>query len=136
VDWADLALQDPTLQNVRSHDAAIWNPPYLFKGPRPQIHQAPTAPILYTDPSFNVTYGLGSPGDPIAKVVITRPGSVTHHFDAEHRYVELPILSSTPTSLSIQPPANSKIAPTGYWMLWLVSTKGIPSEATFIRFQQ
>jgi hypothetical protein len=136
--WSALVTGDPTLMGVTNADAAIYNPPYLFKGPRPTILSAPTGPLGYPplQQPFPVQYQLGSPTDQIAKVVLIRPGSVTHHFDFEQRHVELtsnphPTL---PNTLQVTPPANNNIAPTGYWMLFLVSQMGIPSEAKFVRF--
>jgi hypothetical protein len=88
---------------------------------------------------ITLQYQLGSPNDPIDKVVLIRPGSVTHHFDFEQRYVKLEILSNTlgpPASLTLQAPPNEQVAPTGYWMLFLVSQAGIPSEAKFVQFTQ
>jgi hypothetical protein len=136
--WSALLPGDPTLAGITNADAAIYNPPYLFKGPRPMITSAPTGPLHYppTTLSFDVQYQLGSPTDPIAKVVLIRPGSVTHHFDFEQKYVELtsnphPTL---PNTLQVTPPPNNDVAPTGYWMLFLVSQTGIPSEAKFVQF--
>jgi hypothetical protein len=139
VKWSELVDDDPSLSGITNADVTIYSPPYMFKGPRPTILSVPTGPINYPpfQTSFPVQYQLGSPTDQIAKVVLIRPGSVTHHFDFEHRYVEITNFINTPgapPALTVPTPANNNIAPTGYWMLFLVSQAGIPSEAKFVQF--
>lgn len=71
----------------------------------------------------------------IAKVVLVRPGSITHHTDMDARYVELPIISQTPTEVSFLSPLDSKHAPRGFYMLFLVTTDGVPSVAVWVWLQ-
>jgi hypothetical protein len=58
------------------------------------------------------------------RVVLIKPGSVTHHFDNEQRYIELQVLSAVQTGsdwrLTVAAPTNATLAPTGYYMLWAV----------------
>ena len=37
------------------------------------------------------------------------------------------------TSLTVQAPANSNLAPPGYYMVFLVNTNGVPSVASFVQ---
>lgn len=78
----------------------------------------------------------------ISQVVLTRPGSVTHHADTNQRCVRL---NFTPLAIGGQslvrvtmPTKASGILPRGYYMLWLVTnqtvtTQGVPSVAAWVR---
>jgi hypothetical protein len=88
-------------------------------------------PTLNTLPG---TFVINTPqANDIQSVVMIRCGSVTHAFDADQRYVGLVIQSHTATSLTVQTPPNRKIAPPGYYMLFLIHTNGVPSVGKFIR---
>ena len=77
-----------------------------------------------------------------------RPCSTTHHSDMDQRYVELvspwdddalPVLP--PNSIRVRTPANSNFTSTtpgsvkalkGYYMAFLVTTEGTPSQAKWV----
>ena len=113
---------------VNQTQAEIYSPPYLFKGARPAITSAPD--LIQYGASFNVGSAEAAS---IASVALIRPGSVTHSFDEDQRYLSLPFTASA-GSLTIQAPANANLAPPGYYMLFLVNTSGVPSVASFVRF--
>jgi hypothetical protein len=105
--------------------AEFYSPPYLFQGPRPQISSAPDAI------SYGGSFAVSTPNaQDIAKVVLIRPGAVTHSVNMEQRYVALNF-EAGPDSLTVQAPANPNLAPSGYYMLFIVSSDGVPSEAVF-----
>ncbi|MBI3818611.1 MAG: DUF1929 domain-containing protein [Planctomycetes bacterium] len=115
----------------------IFSPPYLFQGARPRITVAPPASITYGNPISLTADSLNG----LSKVVLIRPGAVTHAFDADQRYIELAFTSTQSGrvySISATAPADSKIAPSGYYMLFVVSatsatiTDGIPSVAAWV----
>ena len=93
-------------------------------------------------PQENVQYGtthdanfsLGA-GASLAKVVLIRPGSVTHHFDQDQRYIELVTTPVDEDTVRFTLPATSNIAPRGFYMAFLVSNQGIPSEARWLELQ-
>lgn len=108
--------------------AEFYSPPYLFKGARPSIASAPSE--LQYGSSFNVT----SPdAASVSLVTLIRLGSVTHQFDEDQRYLELPF-SRSGSTLTIQSPANANLAPPGHYMLFLVNAAGVPSVAAIVRF--
>ena len=118
------------------NDIEIFSPPYLFKGLRPSIVSVqPAGPISYGQ-WFNV---LGRvPAGIIQKAVLIRPGSVTHHFDMDQRYVPLTI--DVPSSvltgsfnLLVQAPTSANIAPPGYYMLFVLNDNGVPAIAKFLQ---
>lgn len=107
--------------------AEIYSPPYLFKGPRPSITSAP-AMIEYGS-----TFAVGTPGNAaVSRVALIGTGSVTHAFDANQRYMELPF-SVVPGGLSITAPSNGSLTPPGYYMLFLVDGNGVPSVGSILR---
>jgi PKD repeat protein len=111
-------------------NAELFSPPYLFQGPRPVISSAPGA-IGY-GASFQV--GTPDPAD-ISRVSLIRPGSVTHASDMGQRFEWLSF-SRIPGGLSIAAPANANLAPTGHYMLFLLSGNGVPSVAKIVKVGQ
>ncbi|MCH8919986.1 MAG: DUF1929 domain-containing protein [Chloroflexi bacterium] len=106
--------------------AEIYSPPYLFQGPRPEISSAPPTS------AYGNTFQVSSPdAQDIAKVVLIRPAAVTHSVNMEQRYVEMEFVAGSGV-LTVQAPPSANLAPKGYYMLFVVNSAGIPSEATFI----
>jgi hypothetical protein len=107
--------------------AEFFSPPYLFKGARPTITQAP-AQIAYGS-----TFFVGTPdASNIAKAVLIRTGAVTHFFDENERYVPLTFKQAS-GGLTLTAPLNAYLAPPGYYMLFLVNNAGIPAIAPFVQ---
>lgn len=123
----------------------IYSPDYMFVGKRPQFSMSGNA-IGY-GAAFEITVSLtGSttPADTIESVCLMSPGSVTHHFDSDQRYVGLhhaPSATHPATKLVITPPANAMLAPPGWYMLIITTaaqhTSGVrvPSIAKFVKLQ-
>ena len=105
----------------------IYSPPYLFKGPRPQITAAP-ASMTYGG-SFDVSTPNAAQ---IEHVSLIRSPSVTHALDMNQRFQYLSFTASA-GKVTVQAPANSNLAPPGDYMLFLVDTNGVPSVASFVR---
>jgi hypothetical protein len=104
----------------------FYSPPYLFKGPRPEITSAPTQ-MSYASTAI---IGTTTPSA-INSVSLLRCGSSTHSFNADQRYVELTITDRSSNNLTVQTPPDGFIAPPGYYMLFLLRG-GVPSTATFV----
>jgi hypothetical protein len=108
--------------------AEFFSPPYLFNGPRPVISQAPS------QLQYNSTFSITTPdAASIAKVVLIRTGAVTHFFDQNERYVPLSFQQGSGV-LNVTAPVNSSLAPPGYYMLFIVNSKGVPSMAAMVVF--
>ncbi len=108
-------------------NAEIFSPPYLSKGPRPAIGDAPS----------NIGYGgsftvMTPDAADIAKVSLIRLGSVTHAFDMNQRFQWL---SFTPVdgALSVGAPNNRNVTPPGHYMLFILNHSGVPSVARIVR---
>ena len=109
--------------------AEFYSPPYLFKGARPTITEAP-GQIAYGQGFFVQTPDAAS----IASAVLIRTGSVTHFFDQNAHFVPVSFQQTT-GGLTVTAPANSKLAPPGYYMLFIVNANGVPSVAPFVQLQ-
>src|SRR5262245_43505776 len=115
----------------------IWKPPYLFTtdgsgnvvpAPRPTIGAAP-ARVGYAG-SFQVQ----SPNAvDIGSVVLMRSGSPTHAFDMEQRMVGLTFSTAGGTTLTVSGPPDARVAPPGYYMLFILNRQGVPSVARFVQ---
>lgn len=113
----------------------IFSPPYLFKGPRPVIVEAPDS-IRYGE-----SFKLEPASMDVAKVVLVRPMAVTHHTDSEQRVLELPFSLVPPVrkQLTVEVPGGahaSNLAPPGYYMLFILNRRGALSEAKFVRLDR
>jgi Ca2+-binding RTX toxin-like protein len=109
------------------NEIEIYSPPYLFKGPRPEISSAPTA----------ATYGqslfIGTDqAESITRVSLVRLPSVTHSFDQNSRFMTLSF-ASRPGGLDVTAPAIPEVAPPGHYMLFIANAAGVPSVATILK---
>jgi len=107
-------------------DAQIYSPPYLFKGPRPEITNAPAA-AAYGE---GITVSTPQAAD-IASVNLINLATSTHNLDQEQRFVPLSF-TKLGGQLSVQIPGNPNLAPPGYYMLNIVDSNGVPSVARII----
>ncbi|MDA0180308.1 DUF4082 domain-containing protein [Solirubrobacter phytolaccae] len=104
----------------------IYSPPYLFKGPRPQISAAPDE--IHYGANFNIDTPDAAG---IEKVHLIRMGAVTHNLDMDQRLI--PLTSSVQgDGLRITGPANANVAPPGWYMLFVVKN-GVPSVSRIMR---
>jgi len=84
-----------------------------------------TRPTIGANAPGGITYGapfsVPTPDAAnIASVVLMKPGSVTHSFDMDQRYVGLTFTAGS-GSLTVTGPPNSNVAPPAYYMLFLVN---------------
>lgn len=108
-------------------NAQIYSPSYLFQGPRPTITDAPSAI------THNSTMDFVSPNAAdISKVSFVNLASVTHATDWNQRFMELPFTRNGDT-LTINTPANTNLAPDNYYMVFLVNSAGVPSQAKIVK---
>jgi len=119
---------------------SIYEPPYLFKGERPVLKLI-DGEANTLEGSFNHTtqweYGSDhtltySSSAAIAKAVLIRPAAVTHSSDPNQREVALPIANDANGELSVELTANPNLAPPGYYMVFLLDAKGVPSVAQWV----
>jgi hypothetical protein len=114
-----------------------FEPPYLYK--QDGSGQKATRPVISSVPS-TATYGQdfdisSTQAGSIAKVGLVRLGAATHSQDQGQRYVPLSFNASSST-ITATAPANSNLAPAGYYMLFITDNAGVPSVAKMIKIQQ
>jgi hypothetical protein len=122
---------DPTKGGAPARDQRymeVFTPPYLLRGPRPNIGAAP-ASIGYGAPFAVPTTDAAR----ITSVALLRPCAMTHHTDAGQRYVRLAITARMASQITVGAPTDGRIAPPGYYMLFLVHNDGVPSVAHWVR---
>lgn len=110
------------------YSAEVYSPPYLFKGPRPTITNAPDS-IPYGTNTFTID---SSDASNITSVTLIALGSVTHSIDMNQFYTELPFTTGN-GQLSISAPQNGDQVPPGYYMLFIVDSTDVPSVARIIK---
>ena len=133
----------------------IYSPPYLHRGPRPAIDSAPSAALFNEIASEQRFFSVGItlPLDTsLQKFVLLRPASVTHHFDADQRYIELrhefvnivedPATNEAIYQYRITSPSFDK-GPSGHYLLFAIAVKAgtgpvldrlVPSVAHILEF--
>jgi len=118
------AIQQQNNPADSHRDAQLFSPPYLFKGDRPVITNAPdTTPLADT---FHVETAQAAD---IAKVTLIRLSSVTHSFNTGQRCATL-AFNVAGDGLDVTSP---KVCPPGHYLLFLVNRAGVPSVAKIIQ---
>ncbi len=108
----------------------VFTPPYLFRGRQPVISSAPDS-VTYGE-----RFGIETPdASEIARVALIRPDATTHANHFEQRYVSLAFTAS-PGMLAATAPASANEAPPGYYLLFIVDSKGVPSIANFLHLRR
>jgi galactose oxidase len=112
-------------------NAEIFSPPYLYKGARPSISSSPGSA------AYGTTFFVGTANPAaITRVTLIRPGTVTHAFDSNQRFVSL---AFTPASgglnVTIPSPSNRNLAPPGHYMLFILNGNNVPSVGKIIRLK-
>jgi galactose oxidase len=105
----------------------VFSPPYLFKGARPVLSAAPD--VLSYGQGFMISTAQAAS---IAQVTLVRPGSNTHAFDENQRFLRMSFQAGS-GALAVTAPAHSNLAPPGHYMMFLVDTQGVPSVAKIVR---
>jgi YVTN family beta-propeller protein len=113
-------------------NAEIYYPPYLFdstgaRAARPSIVTAPDSVM----PGDLIAVGFSGAAS-ISRVSLIKTGSTTHSFNMDQRYIELPFTTSGAT-LDVQLPSRAGDLPPGYYMLFVLSSQGVPSVARMVR---
>jgi MYXO-CTERM domain-containing protein len=110
------------------HTAQIFSPPYLFRGARPRILAAPSQ--LAPAQRFRIDTPDGAV---VQKVTLLRLAAVTHAFDQDQRFVELPFVQDV-GAIYATAPERTELAPPGDYMIFLVTADGVPSVGQIVRF--
>jgi Galactose oxidase-like, Early set domain len=93
----------------------LFKPPYLFRGPRPKIVDAPAK--IHRGHTFDIEANLGA--DQLESVVLMRNTALTHLIDGDQRAIELPVVASHGVTVTVEAPPTAAVAPDGPYQLYL-----------------
>ena len=108
-------------------NAEIYYPPYLYDeagdfAVRPQILDAPNSADV------GDTLAIQVDTSNISRVTLVKSGTVTHSFNMEQRFLELPFTESG-NLLYADLPERASDTPPGYYLMFVFDSDGVPSEA-------
>jgi hypothetical protein len=110
----------------------IYRPAYLYTSTGGDATQPTISGVSSSDVGYGSTFQVFTPNAAnISSVVLIRPGAPTHAFDMEQRLVKLNYVAGA-SALDVTAPPNGNIAPPGYYMLFILDSAGVPSNATFV----
>jgi len=109
------------------YDVEIYSPPYLFWGQRPSITSAPSN----ATPGQTISIDTPEASD-IQMVSLVRFGSITHHTNADQRFLSLEFTQQDANTLKATLPSNGAAVPPGPYMLHVVDDCGVPSHSEFV----
>jgi plastocyanin len=106
----------------------LFHPPYLFRGARPIITDAPESL------SYGEHFAIHTPhANRIKWAQLIRPMAVTHSCDTSQRLVALDVEHEGGCHLHTCAPDNCNLAPPGWYLLFLTDEDGIPSTGSWVR---
>lgn len=115
----------PGGEDVRRLELEIYEPWYACPD-RPRIVSAPTS--VRVGHRFFVR--VRGPG-PIVRLTLIRCGSATHSFNSDQRCIELLARREDDQYIGVTP--DAKVAIPGYYLLFAVTDKKVPSRGVFMR---
>lgn len=119
------------------HSIEIFSPPYLYAGSRGVVTNFSSVSwdtTNFTTYNFDVQFRAGVQ---VRHIGLVKTGSITHSFDSSQRYVKLfesaarQTIGTDKYRITIDQP-SIEACPAGDYMLFVVSTDGVPSLATMI----
>ncbi|MBT2544252.1 DUF1929 domain-containing protein [Streptomyces sp. ISL-44] len=120
---------DPDMRDGMDGSIELYEPAYLHRGPRPALDRVPAGELGH-DTAFEVS--SSTPKD-VARAVLLAPTTVTHSVNTSQRHLELRRTGVRGTAVGLRTPATAADAPPGYYMLFLLNAKGVPSSAKWVK---
>lgn len=112
----------------------IYSPPYITQGlPRPRVTGQSKEENL--DYGETISVQFDGTANPIRAVNLIRPGNNTHSFDFDQRMVRCYFRQTGAGQLEATMPWSPKIAPPGWYMMFLVDKSNVPSEAAWVHLR-
>ena len=106
----------------------VYSPPYLFKGPRPELALARDR-ARYGGKMRATVPGAAD----VREINMLRPGATTHAFNCEQRLLGLEFAVTAPDRVTLTFPRRRNVAPPGWYMVFAISADGVPSVGRFVR---
>lgn len=118
---------------------AVFSPPYLYSDAttlavRPPVGTSAYPQVVKPGQVFTVCTDSAVS---VAKVALLKPGSATHAFNMDQRYVSLAFARVTGAAprLFVTAPASVNHAPPGDYLIYLVGASGTPSVGRWMRVE-
>src|SRR5262249_5074831 len=105
----------------------LYTPPYLYPGARPVIAARPTT----VHPGTTGLFAIGA-GTDAAAARLLRPGASTHVTDVSQRSIALDV-AHVPGGVRLSFPSQAGLVPPGWYMLFVVNSRGVPSVARWVQ---
>ncbi|KAL8952361.1 MAG: hypothetical protein Q9222_001723 [Ikaeria aurantiellina] len=122
-------------RDVNHFDAQIYVPQYLLtadgeRAKRPVILETSDAAVL---PGGNFTITTDTQ---VASASLVRYGGATHSVNNDQRRIALELHDlGMPFQYGVIVPSDGGVAVPGYWMLFVMDSQGVPSEAKNVQIQ-
>ena len=106
----------------------IWNPYYLFQTARPVITSLPAQAAYGAQLTMSYSSTVS-----VSHVVIHRSGNQTHSFSYNQISHPVSLDSNNGSTATFTIPANSNLLPPSFYMVFLMSSDGVPSVAKWVQ---
>lgn len=120
---------DPDIRDGMDGSIELYEPAYLHRGPGPALDRAPAGELGH-DKDFEV---VSSTPKEVTRAVLLAPTTVTHSVNTSQRHLELRLTGVRGTTIGLRTPPTAADAPPGYYMLFLLNAKGVPSTAKWVK---
>lgn len=118
------------------HFVEVFEPPYLQTGaPRPTIASIATHKMNYKKPFELVVSTASADNINNTKVTLVKFGSITHGMDFAQRLIRLKVNkfeAGKLAKLMVSSPSDGNEAVPGYYMMFFVSSDGVPSVSKIV----
>lgn len=122
---------NPDIKSGMNGTIELYKPAYLYQGGRPTLTGISGESAGYDS---NLRVSSSTPAR-VSKAVLMAPITSTHSIDTSQRRLELPIVSRAGDKLVLRTPVSAKDAPPGYYMLFLLDDRGVPSVAKWVQIK-
>jgi galactose oxidase len=120
---------------VDETNGEIYSPPYLFN---PDGTPA-VRPVLATAPEkigYNETFTVSVEGRSVTKFSLIKLSAITHGINTDLRYLSVPFVKSEAGAYTLTSDENPSVLTPGYYFLFAVDDKGVPSVSKTILVAQ
>lgn len=115
-----------TANNLKDSSFQIFEPPYLFRGPRPEITSNVSGILEWGSTRTITTPNAATVDD----AILVHVPSQTHVVDGDARAIVLPIVDRATGSVKVKIPSERGVATPGYYYLFLRQTNPGFSDPT------
>jgi hypothetical protein len=117
-----------TTPETFNQEIDVYDPPYMFAGPRPSITSAPTVMRLSRSYLIKVSQAAD-----IKYLRLMRPDNPTHVTDVNERSIAVGFTQAGNGYLKLTLPVNPNLVPPSYYLLFAVNARGVPSTARWVQ---